>query len=317
MHLCPNCAAEIIPGAKFCHRCGDKIKEKTKDCPACHAHSPLGSVFCHHCGYHFEGRHTHPEQYKPFYLLDFAPEDLTPQIKSLFFRCLRHRVEEEHDIERYSEYVERFYRSRFREIYAARSEQIARDAKQRWERFGTEGLEELDKQIDAAFEGLLDFFIIQYCPDLNGVILPPEILKYEKAAAGKTNLWQMFRDFLDIEREDERFYLDFITMPPEYLANACKSFLSAGRHEKLYLICDLSLKGQCKEGFALTDHGIYWKSPFDRPRKANFRRLDYVGKEKEWLKINGHYFNANPSLNLKLYKLLKKLRGWGEGSTFD
>ena len=28
MHLCPNCATEIIPGAKFCHRCGEKFAEK-------------------------------------------------------------------------------------------------------------------------------------------------------------------------------------------------------------------------------------------------------------------------------------------------
>ena len=40
-----------------------------------------------------------------------------------------------------------------------------------------------------------------------------------------------------------------------------------------------------------------------------------VKKEKNWLTINDHFFNANPSLNLKLCKLLKKLRGWRQAPT--
>lgn len=85
MKGCPNCAAEIIPGAKFCHRCGDKIAEKTKLCPACHETNPLASVFCHHCGYHFEGRQRHEAVYQPLFPLDFQGADLTNQVKALFF----------------------------------------------------------------------------------------------------------------------------------------------------------------------------------------------------------------------------------------
>ncbi len=316
MHLCPNCAADIIPGSKFCNRCGDKIVERTKACPACQDESPLASVFCHHCGFHFEGKKRGSERrYEPVYYLDFDPDTLTEQVKALFFRSLRRRVEEEHNPDKYSDYVERFYQSRFREIYELRAEQIAEDALIQWERFGSEGLPEIDQRIDRSFEGLLDFFIIQYCPDLNGVLLPPAILKYEKSQSGKTDMAVMIRDFLDFDHEQEVFYFDFITMRQDLLSNACKSFLFAERMEKVYFICDLSLKGTCKEGFALTDKGIYWRAPFDKARKCYYQELKEVKRQKDWITINGHFFTANPSLNLKLFKLLKKLKGWKPIST--
>jgi hypothetical protein len=219
-------------------------------------------------------------------------------------------VEEEHDAVKYPDYVERFYQSKFRDIYGLRAEQIAEDVLLQWERFGSEALPEIDKRLHVAFDGLLDFFIIQYCPDLNGVLLPSAILKYEKAIPGKTDLWQMIQDFLDFEHEQEVFYFDFITMKPELLANACKSYLFADRQERVYFICDLSLKSNCKEGFALTNAGLYWRAPFDRPRRLLFSDIQTVKKEKEWLTLNGHFFTANPTLNLKMCKLLKKLKGW-------
>lgn len=317
MNLCPNCAAEIIPGSKFCNRCGDKIVERTKECPACSHKGPLTSVFCHYCGYHFEGNHAEDSnRYTPVFAIDFAlQETVVEQVKSLFFRSLRQRVEEEHDIKKYADYVERFYQSRFREIYGLRAEQIAEDVITQWERFGSEGLPEIDKRLNVAFEGLLDFFLIQYCPDLNGILLPSAILKYEKAIPGKTELWEMIQDFLDFDHEQEVFNFDFISMKSELLANACKSFLYAEPQERVYFICDLSLKSTCKEGFAMTNKGIYWRAPFDRARRVYYHELAEIRKEKDWLTINSHFFNANPTLNLKLCKLLKKLRGWRTAGT--
>jgi hypothetical protein len=310
MNLCPNCAAEIIPGAKFCHRCGEHILEKTKTCPACHDESPLASVFCHHCGFHFEGKMRKPSAYEPVYPLDFEADDLAEQVKALFFAGLRCRVEEEHDLTKYNDYVERFYDSRFREIYDLRAGQIAEDALIQWERFGTEALPDIDRRLETAFDGLLDYFIIQYCPDLNGVTLSPAILKYEKVQPGKTDLGQMIQDFLDFEREEEAFYFDFIAMPEALMTNICKSFLFAERKERVWFVCDLSVKGNGKEGFAMTDRGIYWRAPFDKARRVLYQELRDLKMEKKWMTINGHFFNVNPSLNLKMCKLLKKLRGW-------
>lgn len=307
MRLCPNCAVEVISGAKFCHRCGDKVAEKTKDCPACQEDSPYASVFCHHCGFHFEGK---KHAYTPVFPLKFEAHTMTEQVKALFFKQLRDRVEEEHLPEMYSAYVGRFYESKFKELYAVRSKQIGEDAILQWQRFGTDGLPEIDRRIDRAFEGLLDYFIIQYCPDLNGMILPAEILKYEHALPSNTDMSIMVADFLDFGHEDEQVYTDFISMDTELLSNVCKSYLRADRQEKVYCIVDLSFKGNGKEGFALTDAGLFWRAPFDRARRVLFKELYQLHREKAWLTINGHFFNANPSLNLKLYKLLKKLRSW-------
>ena len=310
MNRCPNCAAELIPGAKFCHRCGDMVIERTKDCPACDEANPLASVFCHHCGFHFEGRKGVTKIYEPRYFLNFDSDNITEQVKALFFRSLRGRVEEELDPAFYSDYVERFYQSKFHDIYSIRAEQIAEEVAVCWERFGTEALPEIDQRIGNAFEGLLDYFIIQFCPDLNGVLLPSAILKYEHARPDKTDRWEMIRDFLDFDHEEEAFYFDFIAMPEPLITTACKQFLKAERHERVYFICDLSLKGNCREGFAMTNKGIYWRAPFDRAKHIAYTELRQVEKEKDWLTLNGHFFTANPSLNLKLYKLLKKLRGW-------
>lgn len=312
MQLCPNCAAELIPGAKFCHRCGDSIVEKTKACPTCHEQSPLASVFCHHCGHHFEGKKHKAREtvYRAQFPLDFDPETLTEQVKAHFFKSLRQRVTDEHDAAKYSDFVERFYDSKFKEIYSARAEQISEDVLTQWERFGREALPDIDRRLEESFDGLLDFFIVQYCPDLTGFVLPETILRYERVHPAKTDMGAMIRDFLDFQREQEVFYFDFITMPQDFLANACKNYLFAERKEKVWFICDLSLKGNCKEGFAMTDRSIYWRAPFDKSRKVAFHELREVKKEKDWLTINGHFFTANPTLNLKLCKLLKKLKGW-------
>ncbi len=308
MNYCKNCATEVVPGAKFCHRCGEKHAETTKKCPACEQPNPVVSVFCHHCGFHFEGKKHREKIYEPQFPLDFDPETLCDQVKALFFRGLRQRVIEEQDAAKYSDYVEKFYHSDFSKIYTVRADQIAEDVLILWERRGAAALPEIDRRMDAAFEGLMDYFFVKYCSDLNKIKLPEGILKYEKPPADSNGVWKMMQDFLDFENEKEAFDFDFIEMEKERLENACRNFLTAERQERVYFICDLSLKGSCKDGFAMTDRGIYWRAPFDKPRKVPFRELSEIKKEKDWLTINGHFFTTNPSLNLKMYKLLKKLK---------
>ena len=310
MILCPKCSVQVIPGAKYCHSCGDKVVERSKPCPVCTGTNPIASVFCHHCGFHFSGRPT--AAYQPRYRLDLAAGDLTEQIKALFFAQLRARVAEEHDLQYYSDFVEPFYTSSFRSIYEIRSEQIAKDLRTHFRRFGQEGLPEIDLKLEASFEGLMDYFIIQFCPDLHGFSLPASILKHEQSEPGKTSLTNLVFDYLDLEREPQEVYTNFLTMPSDYLANACQRFLFANRKEKVLFILDLSVKGNCKEGIAMTDQAIYWKMPFQRARKVEYTALQHFRKEQDWVLINDYFFAANPGFNLKLFKLLKKLKGWKE-----
>ncbi len=47
MTLCPSCKAQLIPGSKFCNRCGAKLGQK---CPNCGAEITADSAFCFECG---------------------------------------------------------------------------------------------------------------------------------------------------------------------------------------------------------------------------------------------------------------------------
>lgn len=58
----------------------------------------------------------------------------------------------------------------------------------------------------------------------------------------------------------------------------------------------------------MTDRRLYWRAPLSRAHCVAYKELNDLHFEREWLTINGYFFTANPSLNLKLYKLLKKLR---------
>jgi hypothetical protein len=312
MLACSNCATEIISGASFCHRCGEKTIERQKMCPSCQKSNPVVSVFCHHCGFHFDQKKPKNIEYSPIFPLEFDPETITEQVKAMFFKNLRQRVKDEHDLVQYTHYVERFYDSKFNAIYDVRADQIAEDAMIQWERFGKKAFPNIDNRIETAFEGLFDYFFIHFCQDLNKIKLPQEILKYEHAKPGKTDMSVMINDYLQTKSEPEVFYYDFILMPQDLLANACQSFLTADRSEKLFFICDLSLKGTCKEGFAMTNKGIYWKPQFDKARAVAYSNLDEIKREKDYLTINKYFFTVNPSVNLKVYKLLKKLRAWKE-----
>lgn len=60
----------------------------------------------------------------------------------------------------------------------------------------------------------------------------------------------------------------------------------------------------------MTDRAIYWRAPFDKARRVPYETLKTVRREKDWITIDGHFFTSNPGMNLKLFKLLKKLRSW-------
>lgn len=226
---CTKCLTELLPGSRFCYRCGEQVGGQSKLCPICRAENPIAAIFCHECGFHFVEKETSRATYTPRFRLDFIPERIGTQLKACFFRLLLERVREEHDIQKHSQYVQRFYDSRFSTIFEARTGQLVRDVMTLWNRFGLAGLPQIDEFLEEAFDGLLDYFIIEFCPDLNDVWLPSAILRYERILPSGLELGRMIFDFLDFEREPEVCYRNFFQMPQELLTNACKSsFLQTG-----------------------------------------------------------------------------------------
>ena len=112
----------------------------------------------------------------------------------------------------------------------------------------------------------------------------------------------------NFEEEDETVYMDFLKMPPRKVRNASQSFLFAEPDERIFFICDQSILGSCKEGFAMTDQALYWRMPLQKAERVYYEKIETVLREKRWITVNDMFFNVNPTLNLKMLKLLKKLK---------
>jgi hypothetical protein len=159
-------------------------------------------------------------------------------------------------------------------------------------------------------EELTDYFIVHYAKSLNTIPLPEALLKHQGPGADDLPLETLIFDYLDFGNEpDEKVYTDFVKMPVQKLRNAGKFFLTPERRdERIFFICDQSLLGSCKEGFAMTERGLYWKAQLQTPNYVLYKDLKEVVREKDWLLIDGAFFNINLRFNIKMLKLLKRLQ---------
>ena len=261
-----------------------------------HCQTPLTDTarFCHQCG-------------KPVAVVSgafMAPE--SEDIAAHFFAVLRHMVGEEQDKELADQYLKRFQDSEFGRIFDIRVEQLAVKAA---ELAGShpEPRKAITSLLADALYDLSDFFIVRYCRDLHVAPIPEAILKYQETAPGQVDLYQLIMDYLAFSTEPETVYTNLLDMPVDKLRNASKAFLFPEKNERIFFLCDLTLLGSCKEGFAMTENAIYWKAPLEKARKVMYSELDHIHREKDWLRINGLFFNASKTLNVRLMKLLRRV----------
>ena len=66
----------------------------------------------------------------------------------------------------------------------------------------------------------------------------------------KPTLREMIFDYLDFDQEPDKVFTDLSQIPAAVLQKAMKSFLLPGANEQIFFICDQTLFGSCKEGFA-------------------------------------------------------------------
>lgn len=257
---------------KHCHHCGTVLPQSAK--------------FCHNCG-----KPQELETLEDSTVFEIEGSEEKDFIE-MFFQKLRQRVEEEFASDQFQAYSELVYESGFRDTLYRRAAQYA----------------EQPTDPDNILNDLLDFFIVHFCKKLNQVYFPEAILKYQNLNTGKIDLFKMALDYLDFANESETVYTDFLAMPLEKLKNAGKFFLFPEKEERILLICDQSFFGSCREGFALTEKAIYWKAYLQTARKVAYSELETIKREKDWITINGHFFNVNVSINLKLQMLLRKLK---------
>lgn len=259
-----------------------------KTCSSCQTILPDNARFCHKCGAKVEEpRH---EAGAP------GPED----IAASFFTLLGEVVAEEQDASDMDRYLRRFRDSDFQRTFDIRMEQLAGEVKAL---SGKAALAYLNPRL----EDLCDYFLIHFCKDINRIFIPEAVLQYQLTDVSRPDPFRMIMDFLHFESEPETVYANLLQMPVDKLRNAGNSFLTPRKDEPIYFICDLSLLGNCKEGFAMTDRALYWKAPLEKARKIPYSDILEVKKEKDWLSINGLFFHASETLNVRMLKLLRKL----------
>ena len=158
---------------------------------------------------------------------------------------------------------------------------------------------------------LTEYFVVETAADLTQHVLPQRLLRHQSVDWTTVDLFRLVMDYLDFDAENEVIYTDFVAMPQRAMKNAVKSFLAAGKDERVFFICDQSLISQAKNGFALTDAGVYWKNVLQPAGGVLYNTLNRVAIENGHLTMDGQYFNAGGRLNLKLAVLLDKLRRMG------
>jgi len=285
MRNCQFCDTEILDDARFCHHCGAKVKIPK------------------------ETRFTEIPLYEAKYPLDFRKiKGLSSTIKQYFIQALDQRIKETQNPKRKKDYMNRLMQSEFQQVFELRARQLAEEAYTIHITQKPTVPQEIDRLLNKSFDGLLDYFMVKYCQDLNEVNIPDEALKYEGQKKADFDLQKMVVDFLDIKGEEVQVYTDFIKMPLRKLQNASRNFLFPAKDEKVLLVADQTVFGTCREGFALTEDALYWKAHFKEAQKVFYHQIESIKKEKDWLLINGIFFNVNPSVNGKMVFLLNRLK---------
>ncbi len=285
MRNCQFCDKELLEEARFCHHCGAKVKTPIAD-------STEQTV-----------------SYETKYPLNFREvKGLSSEIKQYFVQALDLRIKDTQNPAKKKHYMNRLMQSEFQQVFELRARQLAEETYTIHSKQGTTVPQEVDQLLTKSFDGLLDYFMVKYCQDLNEVNIPDEALKYEGKKKEETDLQKMVVDFLALDGEEVKIYTDFITMPLRKLQNASRNFLFPAKDEKVLLIGDQTVFGTCREGFALTEDALYWKSHFKDPQKVFYHQIETVKKEKDWLLINEIFFNVNPTINGKMVFLLNRLK---------
>ena len=275
-------------------------------CINCHTELPDHARFCLQCGApQPEGQAAMEADAQPMVDLN---GNVSKQLTEAFFRLMRQKVEEEQPGVAVEAYRELLYESGFRDMLHRRETQLADQL--RYLHGEGEPVAVQNARVQRHLEELTDYFLLHYAKDLNPVPLPEAILRHHGPGADDQPLEALIFDYLDFGSEpDETVYTDFIKMPVQKLRNAGKFFLKPERRdERIYFICDQSLLGSCKEGFAMTERGLYWKAQLQTPHYVLYETLGTVKREKDWLLIDEKFFNINLRFNIKMLKLLRRLQ---------
>lgn len=306
MKKCRACQQPIADAAARCPHCGAAVIEETMLCPACGEENSLYANACSNCGTRFFSGDPEPAAKIDEDIFGNSNLDsLQTEVALRFEAAFKKRLVEEHAKILHQRYYERLRESGFQGNLTFRIEQLASEVAALGADFRTKAVKRL---LERNFEEMLDYFIIRFCTDLNETNYPEAILRYHGKPPGQIDRRQMIFDYLDLDSQDLSWYNDFVSMPSAKLKNAADHFLFPQKDEKLYLICNTSILGNCKSGFAMTSKCLYWKTELEPAQRVFYHKVEEVKRDDHWITINGIFFHAAHSVNLKMIRLLKKLK---------
>ena len=306
MKKCVACHQAIADAAFRCPHCGAAVIEATILCPVCGEENSLYANACIKCGSRFFGGEAATSgRMNDDIFHNAGLDELQREVATRFELSFKKRLAEEHSPVLHARYYERLQQSGFQGKLNFRIEQLASEVAALGADFRTRQVKHL---LERNFEELLDYFIIRFCTDLNEVSYPETILRYHGKTLNQTDLQPMILNYLDLDADDLSWYSDFVTIPTGKLRNAADNFLFPKKEEKLLLICDTSILGNCKQGFAMTSKCLYWKTELEPPQRVFYHKLEAVRRDDYWMTINGIFFHASGSVNLKMIRLLKRLK---------
>lgn len=309
MVFCPKCHTSLHEEANFCHKCGTKVHIPLSDCPNCQKLNPADAAFCYGCAASLRPLDLSEVDFNTKNSkFNFAnPYLLEEQIRNLFFEELR-RLVAYINTEAYTEYLQSLVSNGGLELVSRRSRQLADEMHEIAAQNLPPSVSSLEKRINDDVNAWAIYAIVDNVQKINNIHIAEKILRYEKASIKKFDLAQMISDYLNFEQERERVYTDFIKMPTIALQNAAKNFLFAAKGEHIYFIVDKGTFQQAKEGFAMTEFGIYWKAQGQKAQSVSYHNIKNLASKNGSVFINDNFFFVSPTLNIKILLLLDKLR---------
>lgn len=310
MSNCHLCNTHLLDRAKFCHNCGTKANTaKAVPCPSCNTINPAGTSFCLQCGSRMTNTTSHlGSDYKTTYPLSFKDtKSLPAQINTHFLKALQRRINTDYPTTSFNNYLDVFHESDFKAFFDQKTYLLAEatytiHAKQ----MPSEAMD-IDILLNSHFDRLLTQFLAQYCQHITGESLPAAVSLYDDSIEMSSQ--QLASSFLVPEDQEEKYYTDFESMPAMKFQNAKDSFLFAQDDETIFLVYDQTIYGSCRDGFAVTDKALFWKSHFKPAQQVYFADLKILEKEGSGLNVNNLFFDVNPETNSRMFLYLKRVGG--------
>ncbi len=312
--VCPNCGTELGMAVRFCSECGQaQFAEKA-------AAAPTVEEVVHREPEPETAREPEPESIElpedePEVLeLDDVPPVEEDRMQVLSLSALKSRFRE-YLYDRVHAYFGERGSTRFLKRYEVDNDFLqlrdgSLNALRGWLDAGvTEAVGEV--RIGNAIADLTEYFIVEVCQDIHKGLFAQRLLRHQGKSADVVDLFKLVSDYLDLDSESEKVYTEFISMPPKVLQRITTNFLHARPDERIFLICDQSLLGNGKNGFAVTDSGLYWKSMLQPAGAVTYTTLREVRRNGDHLLLDGQFFDAGARLNLKVALLLDRLRRLG------